>query len=174
MKKLVIYYSLDGNTRLIAEHIAKAVEADVLELKPKEEPKSKGFMKYIWGGRQVTLGIKPELCPSNCSPENYDLIFIGTPVWAWTYTPALKTFFSTHPLLSNKKIALFCCHGGGKGSIFNKMKEALKGNQICGEIDFRDPLKRDTDNNIIKAKEWAKNIIESLQRSDPSSKVFLS
>jgi len=161
MKKIVIFYSFEGNTKLIAETIAKTIDADILELKPKNEIKTKGFMKYVLGGRQVTLKIKPELLPLDKNPNEYDVLFIGTPVWAWSFTPPLNTFFSTCPL-SNKKIALFCCHGGGKGPIFNKMKDALKGNQILGEIDFRDPLKKDTEINTQKAEDWAKNIIEAL------------
>ncbi len=161
MKKLVIYYSFEGNTKLIAENIAKAIESDILELKPKKEIESKGFIKYIWGGRQAALKIKPELFPFDKDPKEYDVLFIGTPVWAWTYTPALNTFFSSYSL-SNKKIALFCCHGGGKGKIFDKMKKALKNNQILGEADFQYPLKKNTDINIQKAKEWAKKIIETL------------
>jgi len=161
MKKLVVYYSFEGNTRLIAENIARTIEADILELKPKKEIKSKGFLKYLWGGRQVITEIKPGLSPLDKDPKEYDILFIGTPVWAWTYTPPLNTFFSSQSL-SNKKIALFCCHGGSKGKIFGKMKKALKNNQILGQIDFQDPLKRNTDMKIKKAKEWANKIIESL------------
>ena len=105
--------------------------------------------------------IKPELLPLDKNPKEYDVLFIGTPVWAWTYTPPLNTFFSSHSL-SNKKIALFCCHGGGKGKIFDKMKKALKDNQILGEVDFREPLRRDTDINVQKAKEWARKVMETL------------
>lgn len=160
MKKIVIFYSLEGNTKLIAENIAQTIGADILELKPKEDLKSKGIMKYIWGGKAARMHEQPKLTPLNKDVDTYDILFIGTPVWAWTYAPALNTFFSTH-LLSNKKIALFCCHGGGKGKTFNHMKEALKDNQILGEIDFQDPLKNNTDENIEKVKKWAKNIMET-------------
>ena len=158
MKKLVIYYSLEGNTRRIAETIARTIEADLLELKPKTEIPSSGFMKYFWGGKAAMMKTQPELCPMGKDVQNYDVIFIGTPVWAWTYAPPLNTFFTTHPF-SQKKVALFCCHGGGKGKIFDKMKEVLTGNQILGEIDFRDPLKHDTDANIEKAKAWAEKVL---------------
>lgn len=161
MKKLVVYYSLEGNTKRIAEAIAKTIDADLLELKPKNEIPSKGFMKFVWGGRAAMMKTKPELYPLDKDVHDYDVYFIGTPVWAWTYAPPLNTFFSTHPLI-NKKVALFCCHGGGKGKIFEKMNAALTGNQILGEIDFRDPLKHDTDANIEKAKRWAENILKNL------------
>jgi len=160
MKILVIFYSFEGNTKLIAENIAETINADILELKPKKEIKSRGFMKYIWGGQKVLMKTKPELLPLDKNPEEYDVLFIGTPVWAWTYAPPLNTFFSTC-LLSNKRIALFGCHGGGKGRIFDKMKAVLKGNQILGEIDFRDPSKMNTDTNIQRAKKWAEDIMKT-------------
>ena len=50
MKNLVIYYSLEGNTKLIAENIAKKIDADILELKTKKEYHKTGFKKYFWGG----------------------------------------------------------------------------------------------------------------------------
>jgi len=161
MKKIVIFYSFEGNTKIIAENIAQKIEADLLEIKPKKEIKSKGFMKFVWGGKAAIMKTKPELLPLTKDITEYDMIFIGTPVWAWTYAPPLNTFFSAH-LLSNKKIGLFCCHGGGKGKIFDKMKQALENNEILGEIDFQDPLKKETQKNIQKAKDWAENIIKDI------------
>lgn len=157
MKKLVIFYSFEGNTRRIAETIAETVNADILELKPQKEAKTKGFMKYLWAGKEALMKAKPDLLPLEKNPGDYDVLFIGTPVWVLSYSPPLNTFFSTNPI-QNKKIALFCCHGGGKGKIFDKMKKALNNNQILGEIDFVEPLKKNTDTCIEKAKEWANKI----------------
>jgi len=162
MKKIVLFYSFEGNTKLIAENIAKTIDADVLELKPKEEIKSKGFMKYVWGGKAAMMKTQPELLPFDKNIQDYDVLFIGTPVWAWTYAPPLNTFFATHSL-RNKKIALFCCHGGGKGKIFSKMAEVLEDNQILGEADFQDPLKNNTDASIEKAKKWAEGVLKTLK-----------
>jgi flavodoxin len=158
MKTLIIYYSFEGNTRFIAETIANTINADILELKPKEEIKSKGFMKYVWGGRQVVRQKSPELIPFDKKPEEYDMILIGTPVWAWTFAPALRTFLTTVKL-QNKKIALFCCHGGQVGKTFDKMKVLLNGNTILGETDFEEPLKNDKEYNSNRARQWAKEML---------------
>jgi flavodoxin len=158
MKKAVIFYSFEGNTKLMAETIAAAIGADLLELRPKKEIRSKGFMRYVWGGRAALMKIMPELLPFDKDVQGYDLIFIGTPVWAFTYAPPLRSFFAVHPL-KDKKIAFFCCHGGGKGNIFGKVKTALKNCHILGEIDFKEPLRTNTAAHIAKARTWASDII---------------
>lgn len=141
MKDLIIYYSLTGNCKFIAEKIADKIEADVLELKPKKEIKKDGFMKYLWGGRQIFMKESPELEPFNTNFNDYNLIIIGTPVWAWTFAPALQSFFD-HVNLKNKKIALFCAYGGQPGKTIENMKKRLEGNEFVGDIGFEEPLKK--------------------------------
>ena len=46
MKSLVIFYSLEGNTKLIATTIATTINADILELKPNKKYHNSGFKKY--------------------------------------------------------------------------------------------------------------------------------
>ncbi len=158
-KILIIYYSLEGNTRFIAETIVDETKGEIIELKPKQELRSKGFMKYVWGGRQVVTKQTPELFPLETNPADYDLLFIGSPVWAFSYAPALHTFFKTNPV-SGKRIALFCCNEGGLGKTFEKMKEALTGNEFVGEQQFIAPLTRNRAENERKAKEWAAAILD--------------
>lgn len=164
MKKLVIFYSLDGNTAFIAKVIAETIGADVLELKPKNPIKSKGIMKIFWGGKQVMMKEKPELHAFDKKPEEYDLLLIGTPVWAFSFAPALATFFSTVKF-KGKKIALFCCSGGGKGKTLEKMKSNLQGNEIIGEIDFIEPLRREKEASAEKARLWANEIASKASQS---------
>jgi flavodoxin len=163
VKALVIYYSHDGNTRLIAQAIAEAIGADTLELKPTKEVASEGFAKFLWGGAQVMMKRTPSLLPFDKQPQEYDLLFIGTPVWAWTYTPPLRTFFSTTDL-TGKKIALFCSYAGNKGTVLKDMKDALPGNSFVGEIDFVNPTGPETAASSQKASEWAKDITATLEK----------
>lgn len=160
MKILVVYYSLDGNTRLLAKAVAEETGADILELRPKKSVRSGGFMKYFWGGRQAMMREKPELYLWNKNPEEYDLLFIGTPVWVYRYAPPLHTFFSSVKM-SNKKIALFCCHGGNMGKTFKEMAAALKGNEIIGQIDFEEPIANGPETAVKKIKNWARGLIGS-------------
>ncbi len=158
MKNLIVYYSLTGNTRFIADEIGKSISAEILELKPLNEINKTGFTRYLWGGSQVFLKKMPELKDYSIDPEKYDTIFIGTPVWAFTYSPPIRSFL-TKISLNNCKIALFCTHGGQKGKIFQNFKSNLKNSKILGEIDLREPLKSGQDEKSKQAIEWAQNII---------------
>ena len=163
MKALVIYYSHDGNTRLVAQTIAEATGADVLALKPTKEVASQGFAKFFWGGAQVMMKRTPPILPFDKQPQEYDLLFIGTPVWAGTYTPPLRTFFSTTDL-KGKQIALFCCYAGNKRTVFQDMKDALPGNDFVGEIDFVDPAEAEPAASLRRASAWAKDVQAALSR----------
>jgi len=155
LKKLVMYYSLEGNTKLIAEAIATEIGADLLELKPVKDVSPTGFMRFVWGGKQVMLKEKPELQPFDVKIDDYDVIYMGSPVWAGSYAPAFNTFFNDNKI-TGKKIGLFGCYGGQEGKIFMNYRKQLEGNEIIGEIGFKDPLKHGKKESELRAKEWAR------------------
>ena len=79
MKSLVVYYSYSGNTRLIAETVAKALDADIEELQPVKPLHASGAGYVMWGLRQLVSQSKPPLKPLGHDIGAYDLIVIGTP-----------------------------------------------------------------------------------------------
>ena len=121
MKILVVYYSYEGNTRLVADQIKTFFQADMQELKPQADMHSHSFMKYVWGGKMAVMREIPRLEPLQFDPAGYDVIFIGTPIWAWNVTPAINAFLASYKLV-DKKIVLFYCHGGGPGKAVEKLK----------------------------------------------------
>lgn len=158
MKNLVVYYSLEGNTKLIAEFIAKEIGADIIELKPKKEFPSSGFRKYVWGGKSVIFKQKPELMNKETDISKYDNIFLGTPVWAGTYAAPFNTFLDISTI-NNKNIALFACHGGGGSEkCFSNFKKELSENIFIGDIELVDPLKKETDSSLDKVKKWLQTL----------------
>lgn len=160
MKTLIVYYSLTGNVKCIAETMAKEIGAGLLELKPEKEIKKDGFMKYFWGGRQVMMKITPKLLPLDKNLDDYDFIIIGTPVWAWNYAPPIRSFLN-QVRLQNKKVGLFCCHGGQIGKTLENMRIALKGNEIIGTIGFFEPLKNKAEEYANVAKLWINKIVQT-------------
>jgi len=50
MKRLVVYYSLEGNTALVAGHLAAGLSAELMELKPEKPFNPSGFSRYLLTG----------------------------------------------------------------------------------------------------------------------------
>ncbi|MFX1500652.1 MAG: flavodoxin family protein [Promethearchaeota archaeon] len=160
-KVLIVYYSLTGNTKLIAEAITKSLNADILELKPVKELNAESGMKYFWGGFQATMKRKPKLKDFDIDPLVYDLIFIGTPVWAWTYSPPIRSFLSKFDL-SGKNVALWTCSAGDGVKAMGRFKNALKDSNIIGEIRFISPKEHGIDEAKEKAIAWVNEIIQNI------------
>ena len=95
MKTLIIFYSLEENTRFVSEALATELDEDLVEIKTKDELVNKNsLMKYIWWGKIIFQKQEPVILPIDKKIEDYDLIIIGNPVWAWTYTLPIASFFS--------------------------------------------------------------------------------
>ena len=165
MKTAVIYYSYDGSCARTAEAIKTALNADfrsaadVFEIKTVDTKRRKGFFKMVWGGSQVMRNKKPALQPMSVDLKAYELIVLGTPVWAASPTPAMVSFLSTTEI-TGKKIALFCCHAGKKGDALGKLKALLSanaaGNTIVGEADFKSPGREGRAALKEKVEAWVK------------------
>ena len=112
MNTAVIYYSLEGNMDLIARKIAENVAVDLIRLMPRKEYPTGKISKYFWGGKSVTFGERPKLTNPTIDLEPYEVLVIGTPIWAGTWTPPLNTFLHDYSI-TGKKIILTATHLGG-------------------------------------------------------------
>lgn len=158
MKAVVICYSFEGNTLKVSEHLGKELNLDVIEIKPKKELKSKGFYKYVWGGRQVVFGDKPSIEDISYNFDDVDIIFLGSPIWAGTYAPPIKTFLEKG-YVKNKRIAYFYTHeGGAKNAAVRGQKAIEKYNTYLGDFSVFNVIKGNEDwkEPLVK---WAKNIL---------------
>jgi len=89
---------------------AKSIEADLIELKPKNEARS--FFKQ---GGQAFFKDKIELAEVNYDVNGYDFIIFASPVWAFTFAPALRAYLDKIINLKEKKTACFLTFGSGLG-----------------------------------------------------------
>lgn len=151
MKKLIVYYSLEGNTQYIAEKLAERLgsDSDVLRLVPKKAYLDKGFAKYFWGGKSAVMGEKPELEPYSVDFSLYDEIIIGFPVWASTFAPPVRTFvFENKEKLQEKKISVYACQaGGGAEKAISKLKNFLGISAFSATAIFIDPKTKPSEKN---------------------------
>lgn len=126
MKSAIVYYSMSGNTQFAAKRIAEALAADLIPLVPKKAYPDSGFKKFFWGGKSALMGDKPALEPFAFDPDAYDLIVFGSPVWAGTFAPPLRTFLENYGnAMQGKRVAAFFCCSGGPGKVLEKFRTAL-------------------------------------------------
>ena len=80
MKSLVVYYSRSNITKKLAENIANKINADIEEVIPKVN--YQGKIGYVRGGKDAITEKIVELEALKYDPQDYDLVYIGAPVWA--------------------------------------------------------------------------------------------
>ncbi len=156
MKTLIIYYSLQGNTKFTSLELANIIEADTLELIPQNPIKSKGFSKFIWGGKQVVTNELPKLKPYNFKQSEYDQIIIASPIWASRFTPTISTFLSENEIPGN--IALIATHEGSNCTkAFQKIMDKLPNCNLIGTLDLLKPLKKQEE-TMFKLKQFSEKL----------------
>lgn len=111
-KVLVLYYSQTGNTKAVAQEIATRLGADIEAIEA-TEPYDGDFQATIERCmKEREEGVLPAIQPFKADIAQYDVIFIGYPVWFGTYAPPVTTFLGQVDL-SGKKIVPFCTFGSG-------------------------------------------------------------
>lgn len=156
MKALVIYYSRTGTTRKIANELADKLKADKEEIIDKKN--RKGPIGYVIAGKDAMRKKLTKINELKKNPENYDLLVIGTPVWAFTMAPAIRTFL-TKIKDYNKKIALFYTAGSsGMEKTLMHMKELLPSSKLIATLALTTSEVKN--NNYI---EKIKNFINKLK-----------
>lgn len=144
MKTAIVYYSLEGNTKYTADKIAELLkescEVDVIRLEPEQSYPDKGFKKFFWGGKSAVMAETPALKPYEFDAAQYDRIIFGTPVWASTFTPPIRTFINDNPTVKEKQIAVFTCFsGGGADKALAKLQKFLEIEKFVAELILVDP-----------------------------------
>jgi len=107
MKILVAFYSKTGNTRRAGEDIAKGLNADIDEIIDLKD--RKGIVGWLISGRDEMKGYQTEI-RTNLDPSQYDVVIVGTPVWAWGSTPAARAYVAKFKD-KFKKVAVFSTSG---------------------------------------------------------------
>lgn len=111
-KTLIVYYSHSGNTKKVAEYIAKKTNGDLLALKPLPSYPHNYNAVLEQAKKEIQGGVLPQLEMEKTDLTAYHTVFLGTPNWWGTMAPPLASFLHKNNL-SGKKAAVFCTHGGG-------------------------------------------------------------
>ena len=137
-KILVSYFSATGTTKGVAEHIANGLNADIYEIVP-EEPYTDADLDYNDNNSRTTIEMndpdaRPAISGGVENMEQYDIVFIGYPIW-WGEAPRIVSTFVESYDFSGKTIVPFCTSGGsGMGSSAANLEQLTTGAQwLSGE-----------------------------------------
>ncbi len=114
-KVLVAYFSATGTIKNVAQKLAKAFDSDIYEIEPKN-PYTKADLDWTDKNSRSSVEMnnrnsRPEIKKDDFSVSDYDVIFLGFPIWWGSAPTVVNTFLEQHDF-SNKKIILFATSGG--------------------------------------------------------------
>lgn len=124
----VVYFSVTGNTRSVAEKIAAAADASLEEIVP-AQPYSAADIDYNTDCRandeQNDASARPAIAASVPSVSDADVVFLGYPIW-WGAAPRIIETYLGDVDLAGKTVVPFCTSGSSpiSGSL-SALKQAV-------------------------------------------------
>jgi len=136
MNACVVYYSYTGVTRGVAHQIRNACGCDLVEVKTQKEYST--FTAYTTGVLRSRKGACDPILPEEIDVSPYDLLIIGTPVWAWKPAPAINAAVQALSGCEGKKAVVFvtCCGQPGEALPLLRAALAARGVEVAAEISL--------------------------------------
>ena len=160
MKSLVVYYSLTGKTKLVAEVIAEALNATLVEIKETKPRKLWPFV-YLTGGFAAITNRGSKINPIDVDLEQYETIFIGSPIWGSRPAPAVNSFIYKTDFEGRRIVPFFTMGGNNSERALANMKAKIERSQGKVAGCFAITSGRVPDQEIIaRAKEAMENVKE--------------
>lgn len=133
-RTLVAYFSASGVTAKVAENLAEAIGADIFSIEP-ETPYTKADLnwndKNSRSSREMNdLSSRPAVKTKRDNMDDYEIIFVGFPVWWYIAPTIINTFLESYDL-SGKTIIPFATSGGsGMGRTNERLQQSCKGARL--------------------------------------------
>ncbi|MEI8360738.1 MAG: hypothetical protein WCG01_01235 [bacterium] len=125
MKTLVVYYSRTGTSQRLAQIIANRLHADLEKIVDTVD--RSGAKGYLLAGRDAMQKRPAKIAQTTYLPQAYDLVILVSPVWAWSLTPAMRSYVLANRSNFNK-IGLVLTRGGSDVvKVFKELEE------LCGK-----------------------------------------
>ncbi len=147
MKKvLVAYFSASGITEGVASKLANVVDGDIYEITP--------VTKYTkedldWTNKNSRSSIemedksfRPPIEGRVDNMDNYDIIYLGFPIWWYVAPTIINTFLESYDLKGKTIIPFATSGSSGMGNTVNELKPSAK------------------DATVLEGKRFASNVSE--------------
>lgn len=146
-KSLVIFYSLSGNTGLVAAKIAALLHGDSERILKKEP--YQGFWGYMRAATHAISGHRPAIEAPKWNPKDYDLVVIAGPVWMGRIAPPVQSYL--HRFQGRFKRIAFCVtHGGSSpAKSFQQMQDLSGASPVATlSVTAKEVVDRDYDPKV--------------------------
>ena len=156
-KVLVVYFSETGNTQKFAKLISDEVGGDFRRIETvKSYPTGQALFDYTKKERDENA--RPELKEMDVNPEDYDVIFIGYPIWWYTLPMPIYTFFDKYDF-NAKIIVPFNTHeGSGDGGTYSTIKELEPNAIVLDGLAIRGGDMKSEQTTKVKVRNWLKGL----------------
>ncbi len=152
---LIAYFSMSGNTRLIAHDIQKMTGGDLFEIKTVREYGPDFDSAVEQAREELRNGARPELREKVSNMQDYDVIFVGFPNWVGTMPMAVFSFLEQHDF-RGKTIVPFCTHGtSGISDTINDLKKLNLHAEVREHIAF---YRNDVKDTEIPVRNWLREL----------------
>lgn len=123
---LVAYYSLTGKTERVATAIADASGGQLYRIHVEKNYPDDTKERRAVLEQEIENNYLPPLKATEINPENYDIIFLGSPVWANHISQPVKSFLAKYNLAGKTVIPFVTHSGGGRGQSFKDVAALCK------------------------------------------------
>jgi len=171
MRILIIFYSRTGTTRRVSQVLAEELNQmgcqvtteELIDLKSR-----KGILGWVGALKDAILKRPAGLESVKADVAAFDLVAVGTPIWAFTVTPAVLSFLKAHAGQINKA-AFFCTSGGSsaKGTFAAIEKAASRQPVATLALTDRHVKKDHPEKFLTKAGEFARSIAAAPAADQP-------
>jgi flavodoxin len=153
VKSLIAYYSFSGNTdravKIFAGILRNKGEVDLRRLKPKDETSS--FLSQCRAARSHK---RAELEGGAVFDASlYDILLIGSPVWAFAPTPAMNAYLDGLSGLNGKRVIVLLTSGSGLGvkHCFKHIRSVLENKGAARIDEINIPDRKQSDREFISS-----------------------
>lgn len=141
MKRLVAYFSASGVTESAAKKLASAIGADLFEIKP-VQPYSSADLDWTNKNSRSSVeyrdkSIRPEIAEKLGNMADYDVVYIGFPIWWYVAPMIINTFLESYDLTGKTIIPFATSGGSGMGKTNEKLLPSCKGAKLLDGKVFR-------------------------------------
>lgn len=156
MKKLVAYFSATGTTEILAKKLAKAAGADLFEIQPKHHYTAADLDWTNPSSRSTVemkdLSSRPAVANKVANMAEYDVVFVGFPIW-WYVAPTIINTFLEQYNLTGKTIIPFATSGSsGMGKTNQMLAASTKGANLIEGKRFSSTA------SITTLQDWLKDL----------------